>query len=165
MLEAGSAARIRGGDGRDCAIQEIRGRVPKFGRNGKRPGAAKAAARNGYGLGNRRWTENERACSNDRSVSGDLHETATGASRTAVELAQDLLDLGAEAGRNVRPRQRIGHIGGEEADLRAAVETAAFEFQAVERLRPRQLDHGVGELDFAAGAALLGAEQIEDLRL
>jgi hypothetical protein len=37
MLKGRPTARIRGGDGRDCAIQEIHGRVPGFGRNGKNP--------------------------------------------------------------------------------------------------------------------------------
>ena len=75
--------------------------------------------------------------------------------RTAIAVGKQLVELGAKAGRDVRARQRVGHIGGEKADLRAAVEAAAVELQAVERLRARELDHRVGELDFAAGAALL----------
>ena len=39
--------------------------------------------------------------------------------------------------------------------LRAAVVALAREFEAVEGLRFRQADHGVGELDFAAGAVFL----------
>ena len=41
----------------------------------------------------------------------------------------------------------------------------AVELHAVELLRFRQPDHGVGELDLAAGAALLGFQNLEDLRL
>ena len=74
-------------------------------------------------------------------------------------------DLGAEARRDVLARQRVGHVGGEKADLGAAVEAAAFELEAVEGLRPRQLDHGVGQLDLATGTALLRAEEVENFRL
>ena len=38
--------------------------MPRFGRNGKKPQAQKAAIRNGYGLGYRRQTEKVRACKN-----------------------------------------------------------------------------------------------------
>ena len=41
----------------------------------------------------------------------------------------------------------------------------AFELDAVEGLGPGQADHGVGELDLAAGAALLGFQDLEDFRL
>src|ERR1700733_8527428 len=80
-------------------------------------------------------------------------------------LADDLFDLGAEAGGDVLARQRVGDVGGEEADLGAAVETAALEFQAVEILRARERDHRVGQLNLAAGAAVLFRQQIENLRL
>ena len=70
-----------------------------------------------------------------------------------------------KSGRDVGARQRVGDVGGEEADLGAAVEALAFEFQAVERLLLGKLDHRVGELDFAAGAALLRRQDVEDLRL
>ena len=71
----------------------------------------------------------------------------------------------AEFRRDVGALQRIGDIGGEESDLGAAVEAAALEFEAVERLRARQRHHGVGELDFAAGAGRLLFQEVEDLRL
>ena len=64
------------------------------------------------------------------------------------------LDLGAQRGRDVGTIQRIGEIGGEESDLRSAIETLAREFQSVERLRLRERDHGVGELDLAAAEDL-----------
>ena len=75
------------------------------------------------------------------------------------------LELRAELRRDVGARERVGDIGGEEADLGAAVEAAAFELQAVERLRARERDHGVGELDLAAGAGCLLFQNVEDLRL
>src|ERR1700683_760454 len=83
----------------------------------------------------------------------------------AVELAQDFLDLVAKPRRDGGPRQRVGDVSRKKSDLRAAVEAAAGEFQTVEGLRPRQLNHGVGELNFTAGAAVLLLQKIEDLRL
>src|SRR5260221_4278856 len=80
-------------------------------------------------------------------------------------LAEQLLDLGAECRREVGALQRVGDIGGEKADLGAAVETAALELQAVKRLGLGELDHRVGDLDLAAGAALLLLQQREDFRL
>src|SRR5262249_48721460 len=49
--------------------------------------------------------------------------------------------------------------------LRAAVEAPALEFQAVERLHLGKFNHRVGELDLAAGAALLGGKNVEDAGL
>src|ERR1700683_868808 len=83
----------------------------------------------------------------------------------AVEFRQDFLDLVAKTRRDVGPRQRVGDGSGEKSDLRAAVEAATGEFQTVEGLRPRQLNHGVGELNFTPGAAVLLLQKIEDLRL
>src|SRR5215470_19456656 len=57
----------------------------------------------------------------------------------------------AELGPEVSARERVGEVGGEEADLGAAVEALAVELQAIERLRLGELDHGVGELDLATG--------------
>src|SRR5262249_16996432 len=82
-----------------------------------------------------------------------------------IELVEDLLDLGAEAGRDVFARERVGDVGGEEADLGAAIEAAALEFQAVEILHARERDHRVGQLNFAAGAAVLFCQEIENLGL
>src|SRR5262249_20926684 len=78
---------------------------------------------------------------------------------------QQLLELGVERRRDVLALARVGHVGGEEAALRAAVEGAAFELEPIERLPLGELDHGVGELNLAARAALLGSENLEDLRL
>src|SRR5262249_9152893 len=63
------------------------------------------------------------------------------------------------------PRQGIGDVGGEEADLHAGVEDAALEHGAVEFLGPRKGEHGIGELDLAAGAALLGFQKLKNLGL
>src|SRR5215831_12051648 len=75
------------------------------------------------------------------------------------------LELGAEIRRDVLARQRVGDVGGEEADLRAAVKTLAGELEAEERLRLGQAHHAVGELDLAAGAARLVLQDGKDLRL
>ena len=41
----------------------------------------------------------------------------------------------------------------------------AFEFHAIKLLRFGKADHRIGELDLAAGTALLGFENFENLRL
>src|SRR5215831_15198561 len=82
-----------------------------------------------------------------------------------VSPAQQALELGPHRGCDVAALERIGDVGSEKAHLRSAIEAPAVELQAVERLRPGELDHGVGELNLAAGAAFLGGEDIEDLRL
>src|SRR5690606_25870256 len=56
-------------------------------------------------------------------------------------------------------------IGGKEADLAAAVEDATLIFHPGEGLALDQHLHGVGDLDFAAGALPLLAENGEDLGL
>ena len=50
--------------------------------------------------------------------------------------------------------EREGDVGGEKAELRAAVVGAPVEAHAMERLRPGELDHAVGQLDLAARALL-----------
>src|SRR5258705_2496558 len=79
--------------------------------------------------------------------------------------SQQPLRLLAELGPEVWPRERVGEVGGQEADLGAAVEAPAFELHAVERLLAREPAHGVGELDLTAGAALLLLQYVEDLGL
>src|ERR1700682_2059393 len=66
--------------------------------------------------------------------------------------AEQAGDLAAQFRRDIGTLKSIGDIGGEKSDLGAAVETAALEFEAIKRLRARQRRHGVGQLDFAAGA-------------
>src|SRR6478672_8726679 len=92
------------------------------------------------------------ACSANRASSPSL-------------LRQNPLELHAQRGAEVVAGERVGGVGGEETDLRAAVETLAVEFEAVERLRLGELDHGVGELYFAPGATLLRRQDVENLRL
>src|SRR5262245_52678887 len=105
----------------------------------------------------------EPACTWIPAFAGMSGKGSAGALRPIV--ADDLLDLGAEARGDVFTRKRVGDIGGEEADLRAAIEAAALEFQAVEILRARQRDHRVRQLNFAAGAAVLFCQKIENLGL
>src|SRR5437660_12932921 len=80
-------------------------------------------------------------------------------------LGQQPLDLGSETRRDIVASERVCDVCGEKADLRAAIEGAAFELQAIQGLRLRQSDHRVGDLDFAARTLLLGREDVEDLRL
>src|SRR5690349_4229919 len=84
---------------------------------------------------------------------------------SADSTPQQPLDLVAERRRDVGPRHRIRDVGGEEADLGAAVEALAVELHGVERLALGQRDHRVGDLDLAAGAAGLVRKQVENLRL
>src|SRR6202166_3871655 len=74
-------------------------------------------------------------------------------------LAEQSAQLTAKRRGDIRALKRIGHVGGKKADLGTAVEAAAFEFETVERLAARQRHHGVGELDFAAGAGHLLFQQ------
>jgi len=68
-----------------------------------------------------------------------------------------------------RPRSRAaqakGDVGREKAELRARIIGLAVEAHAVERLRRRQLDHGVGKLDFAASAFFALLQKLENLRI
>src|SRR5215475_4497220 len=75
------------------------------------------------------------------------------------------LHLRAQAVAQIGAGHAVGDVGAKEAGFGAAIVALAFELDAVEFLRLRQPDHGVGELDLAAGAALLRLQDIEDLRL
>ena len=77
---------------------------------------------------------------------------------------QQRLDLGAELRGDVVAGKRVGDIGGEEADLGAAVEGAALELESVERLLAREPDHRVSELDLAAGAPSLRPARAQWIR-
>ena len=70
-----------------------------------------------------------------------------------------------QAGRNIGPRQADGNVGGQETDFVAAVITRTIGFHRVKRHFADHLGHGVGELDFISGAALLLVENGEDFRL
>src|SRR5690242_602431 len=59
----------------------------------------------------------------------------------------------------------IGDIGAEEADLVAAIISAAGEFEAGEFLPPLQPDHRVGNLDLTARTRLLLLDLGENLGL
>src|SRR2546423_1789424 len=80
-------------------------------------------------------------------------------------LLQIFLHLRAQAVAQVVTRHAEGDVGAEKAGLGAAIMPLALELDAVEALRPGEADHGVGKLDFAAGAVLLGFQYLEDLRL
>src|SRR5258708_4036846 len=78
---------------------------------------------------------------------------------------QILLHLPAQAVAQVRARHAEGDVGAQEAGLGAAVMPLALELDAVKTLGLGKSDHRIGELDLAAGAALLGLEDLENLRL
>src|SRR5438132_8010302 len=80
-------------------------------------------------------------------------------------VSQQLFQLGAEFGAHILARERISDVRGQETDLRAAVERPALELEAVERQFQRQADHRVGDLDLAAGAAVLRLQNVKNLRL
>src|SRR3569623_1303591 len=79
--------------------------------------------------------------------------------------AEDALDLAAELLRQILAVETVGDVRGEKAYFRAAVVALAFELETVERLRLAQSEHRIGQLDFAAGAGGLAAEDIEQLGL
>src|SRR5258707_12971279 len=80
-------------------------------------------------------------------------------------LLQILLHLGAQAIAKVVARHGEGDVGAEETGFRTAIVPLALELDAVEALRFRKPDHRIGELDLAAGAPLLGFQDLEDFRL
>src|SRR5258708_34503331 len=81
--------------------------------------------------------------------------------RSAAIGLEDLAHLAA----HVRALERERDVGFQEPDLVAAVEAAAFEAHAVERHQAEQVGERVGQLDLAAGAALLPIEIKKYLRL
>src|SRR5450756_2682002 len=81
-----------------------------------------------------------------------------------TSLRQILLHLLAQPVAQIGARHAERDIGAQEACFRAAIVALAFELDAVEGLGPGQTDHGVGELDLAAGAALLRFQDLEDFR-
>src|SRR4029079_19431173 len=76
-----------------------------------------------------------------------------------------LLDFGLESPGEVGAGERVSDIGGEEADLGAALEGPSFVFHRKERLALEQLKHRVGDLDLAPRALFLRGENLEDLGL
>src|SRR6185437_3037587 len=84
----------------------------------------------------------------------------------AISSASDqFLDLGLEGIGQIWASECISHIGGEKSDFGAAIERLALIFQGVEGLAFEQRNHGVGDLDLAAGAFFLGRQEIEDVGL
>src|SRR5260370_36190541 len=79
----------------------------------------------------------------------------------STSLLQILLHLGAQAVAQVIARHGEGDVGAEETGFRAAIMPLALELDAVEALRFRKPDHRIGELDLAAGAALLPFQDLE----
>src|ERR1700736_3246718 len=85
--------------------------------------------------------------------------------RPSISLLQILLHLLAQIVAQIRARHAEGDVGAQESRLRAAIVAFAFELDTVETLLFGQPDHGVGELDLAAGAALLRFQDFENFRL
>src|SRR5687768_17766238 len=77
----------------------------------------------------------------------------------------DALELALEGERKIVAIEAIGDIGGEEADLVAAIIGPAGEFEAGEFLPRQQADHRIGDLDLAARTRLLFLDLGEDLGL
>src|SRR5579871_4196940 len=75
------------------------------------------------------------------------------------------LHLGAQAVAQFLPRHAEGDVGAQEAGLRSAIMALAAELKAVEFLGFGKPDHRIGKLDLAAGATLLGLQDLEYLRL
>src|SRR5579863_2917385 len=87
--------------------------------------------------------------------------SASDRSAGKAHLAQFLF----EAWRNVGAVKREGEVGGEEPQPRAAIVGSPVEPHPVKGLRAGELDHTVGELDFAPGALLDQLQDLEDLWL
>src|SRR5271165_1032980 len=87
--------------------------------------------------------------------------SASGALGDEAELAQFVPDAGAK----VVPAEGEGDVGGEEPELRAAVVGVAVKLHAMELLLAGELNHSIGQLDFAAGALVDQFQDLEDFRL
>src|SRR6478736_7117131 len=80
---------------------------------------------------------------------------------SGVFLIQQPTDLIAQRRGDVLPFKSIGNVGAQEPDLGTAIEALAFELQPEEGLYLGEAQYGVGQLNFAAGAARLCPEQIK----
>src|SRR3982074_269488 len=76
-----------------------------------------------------------------------------------------LLNLRTQPVAQIGARHGEGDVGAKKSGLRAAIVPFADEFHPVKALRFGKPDHGVGELDLAAGAALLFLQDLENFRL
>ena len=85
---------------------------------------------------------------------------------SALAVAQQPLDLGAQRRRDVGALQRIGDVGGEEADLRAAVEAAGPRTSA-RRTAASSASLIIASVSWISPPAprFCVAEDVEDLRL
>src|SRR5262245_4552602 len=99
------------------------------------------------------------------SVSDMRARTSSLQMRPLLTVPQQPLRFLAKLGPQVGARERIGHVGGEKADLGPAAEALPLELEAIERLPLGELDHRIGELDLTAGAAILRRANAEALRL
>src|SRR5258707_5831568 len=95
-----------------------------------------------------------------RHAAGSVARTARLSSTTAMSAIQPLHDTAHRVG-HVGPRQRERQVRLEKSDLVAAVEAATVEPEAVDRDPADLLGDRVGDLDLAAGAALLAVEMLE----
>src|SRR4029077_6323582 len=84
---------------------------------------------------------------------------------SGVFLIQQPTDLIAQRRGDVLSFKSIRNVGDQETDLGTAVEALAFELQPKEWLYLGEAQHGVGQLDFAAGAARLRSVQIKHFGL
>src|SRR5690606_29306319 len=81
----------------------------------------------------------------------------------AVQFEAGFVQVSDKPLANIVPIQREYHIGGQEAELGAAVEDLAVILYPREALLAHQRLHGIGELDFVARALGLVGEQAEYL--
>src|SRR5579872_680150 len=82
-----------------------------------------------------------------------------------ASLPKILLHLGAQAIAQFLARHAEGNIGTQETGLRAAIMALAAELKPIEFLSFGKPDHRIRKLDLAAGAVLLGLQDLENLRL
>ena len=97
----------------------------------------------------------------DRGPRNTRRSARSNASAGKTQLAQFLL----EARSKVAAIERESEVGGQESEPRPAIIGSSVKADAVKRLGSGELDHPVGELDFAPGALLDQLQDREDLRL
>src|SRR6185437_5758572 len=84
--------------------------------------------------------------------------------RSALQLADHVLQHGAKFGRYLGIVYGESHIRGEEAKPRATIIGLAVEADAVERLAFRERLHAIGQLDLAARSLFHLFKNLEDFR-
>src|SRR3984885_10812867 len=83
----------------------------------------------------------------------------------SISLLQICLHLRPQAIAQIGAGEAERDVGAQEPGLGSAIVALALELDAVEALGFGKTDHRIGELDLAAGAALLGFQDLEDLGL